>query len=107
LISIGAKTTFNAALDAPIFVAFGIVMLVLHGAMMFVGGKLFRLPLFFLSTASQATVGGPVSAPIVAAVYRPNQAHIGVLMAIFGAVLGTYVGVAGGFVCKWLEMFLR
>ncbi len=107
LISIGAKTTFNAALDAPIYAVFGAVMLIVHGILMIAGGKWFRLPLFFLSTASQATVGGPVSAPIVAAVYRPNQAHIGVLMAIFGALMGTYVGVGGGFVCKWLGELLR
>lgn len=107
LVSIGAKTTLGAALQAPIFVGFGAVMLILHGILMVVAGKIFRLPLFFLSTASQAAVGGPVSAPIVAGVYRPNQAHIGVLMAIFGALLGTYVGVGGGFVCKWIEALIR
>jgi uncharacterized membrane protein len=107
LVSIGAKTTLGAAMQAPVYVAFGAVMLILHGVLMLVGAKLFRTPLFFLSTASQAAVGGPVSAPIVAGVYRPNQAHIGVLMAIFGALLGTYVGVAGGFMCKWLGALIR
>jgi uncharacterized membrane protein len=107
LVSIGAKTTLNAALQAPVYLAFGALMLILHGVLMLVSGRLFRLPLFFLSTASQAAVGGPVSAPIVAGVYRSNQAHIGVLMAVFGALVGTYVGVAGGWVCKIMFEFIH
>lgn len=107
LVSIGAKTSFNAALQAPIFMIFGAFMLLIHGAVMVWGGKIFRLPLFLLATASQAIVGGAISAPIVAAVYRAKQAHFGVLMAIFGALTGTYVGVAGGLICRWLDKFVR
>jgi uncharacterized membrane protein len=103
LVSIGAKTTLGAAMDAPVYFAFGFLILFFHGVMMFAAGRFFKLPLILLSTASQAAVGGPVSAPIVAEAYNPSLAHIGVLMAILGAVAGTYAGVAGGFICKLLS----
>lgn len=102
LVSIGAKTTVTAALEAPVFLLFGGMILVLHGIFMFLGGRFFKMPLFLLATASQAAVGGPVSAPIVAAVYLPGQVHIGVLMAVFGALTGTYIGVLGGILCRWI-----
>ncbi len=107
LASIGAKATLHAALDAPIFLLFGVVGLLIHGMLTLILGKVFKIPLFLLSTASQAAVGGPISAPIVAGVYRPGIAHVGVLMAIMGAILGTYVGLFGSWLCKFLELGIR
>jgi len=39
---------------------------------------------------SQANVGGAASAPIVAAAFHPSLATVGVLLAVFGYVVGTY-----------------
>ncbi len=102
LVTIGAKATFQAALDAPIFLIYGLAAFLWHGAALLAAGRLLRVPLFLLTTASQANIGGPVSAPIVAGVYRPGTAYIGVLMAIVGALLGTYLGMAGGWICRAL-----
>jgi len=48
---------------------------------------------FFVATASQANIGGPVSAPVVAAAYQPSLAVVGLLMAIIGNILGTFGGL--------------
>jgi uncharacterized membrane protein len=40
-----------------------------------------------------ANIGGAVSAPIVASVYQPAMAPVGLLMAVLGYILGTYVGL--------------
>ena len=61
--------------------------------MLFLVGRLRRLPLFLLATASQANIGGLVSAPLVAAVYQPHLASVGLLMALLGNLLGTYLGL--------------
>ena len=45
-----------------------------------------------------ANVGGAASAPVVASVYHPAMAPVGVLMAVVGYVIGTY----GGLFCAWL-----
>ncbi len=107
LAAIGAKTRIEAAAAAPVYLAFGAVVLVVHGVLSLVIGRAFRLPLFLLTTASQANVGGAVSAPIVAEAYRPGTSSIGVLMAVSGVLCGTYVGVLGGWVCHQLELWLR
>ena len=53
-----------------------------------------RAPLFFLGAASQACVGGYSSAPLVAAIYHPAMAPVGLLLAVLGNVVGTYLGLA-------------
>jgi uncharacterized membrane protein len=45
-----------------------------------------------------ANVGGAASAPVVAGVYHPAMAPVGVLMAVVGYVIGIY----GGLGCAWL-----
>ena len=57
--------------------------------------RLLRAPLFFFAAASQACVGGYSSAPLVAAIYHPAMAPVGLLLAVLGNVLGTYLGLAG------------
>jgi len=107
LVTIGAKADMAAVRAAPIYFALGTLILFLHGIFLFVLGRLGRLPLSYLSTASQAAVGGVVSAPIVATAYRPGLEPVGVLMAVAGAIVGTYAGVLGGAVCKMIEGGLR
>lgn len=100
LASIGAKTNLAVALESAPILIFGGLVMVIHGSLLFGLGRFFQIPLFLLATASQANVGGPISAPIVAGVYRRGAAHLGVLMAIAGAAFGTYVGALGGWVCR-------
>lgn len=106
LTSIGAKTSLNAAVDAPRMMLLGAAILFLHGVFSVVAGRIFKIPLYLLATASQANVGGAVSAPIVAGVYRPGVAHVGVLMAVLGTLVGTYAGVLGSWLCGWIEKWL-
>lgn len=102
LVTIGARTNLQTSVQSPIFLLYGVVAFIIHGATALSLGRWFRVPLFLLSTSSQANIGGAVSAPLVAEAYRPGTAHIGVLMAVTGAVLGTYLGVLGGYLCRAL-----
>jgi uncharacterized membrane protein len=51
---------------------------------------------------SQANVGGAASAPVVAAAFHPALATVGVLLAVLGYVLGTYVGILDAFILRYV-----
>ncbi len=96
--SIGAQADLHAVLQAPLYLAAGVVWIAVHVAVLLVAARLLRAPLFFIATGSMANVGGAASAPVVASVYHPAMAPVGLLMAVAGYVLGIY----GGLACAWL-----
>ncbi|MDT0630202.1 DUF819 family protein [Rubrivirga sp. S365] len=98
LTSIGATADLAAVLQAPAYLLMGVVWLSVHIALLFLAAKLLRAPLFFVATGSMANVGGAASAPIVAGVYLPAMAPVGLLMAVAGYVLGIYAALG----CAWM-----
>jgi uncharacterized membrane protein len=98
LTAIGAQADLRAVLAAPLFLAAGAVWIAVHALVLLVAARLLRAPLFFFATGSMANVGGAASAPIVAGVYHPAMAPVGLLMAVAGYVLGIY----GALVCAFL-----
>ena len=102
LAATGAQASVQALQSTPAWVVVGIVVVLLHGGLLLFIGRCCRLPLGILATASQANIGGVISAPLVGAVYHPSLAPTGVLLAIAGNALGTYVGVVTAQLCRWL-----
>ena len=49
--------------------------------------------MFLIATSSQANIGGVVSAPIVATVYKKSLAPVGLLMGVMGNIIGIYAGL--------------
>ena len=60
-----------------------------HVVLLIIVAKIIRAPYFFLAVGSQANVGGAASAPIVASAFHPSLGTVGVLLAVFGYVIGT------------------
>lgn len=100
LTTIGAKACIRDFGAALILIAAGFCVITLHGLILALAAKIMRAPMFLAVTASQANIGGPASAPVVAAVYQPALASVGLLMAILGNILGTYTGIVTGYICK-------
>ena len=98
LTAIGAQADLRAVLATPIFIAAGAVWIAIHALILLLAARLFRAPLFFFATGSMANVGGAASAPIVAGVYHPAMAPVGLLMAVAGYILGIYAGLG----CAWI-----
>lgn len=98
LTGIGAQADLKAVLDAPLFLAAGVVWIAVHAAILLAAARLLRAPLFFFATGSMANIGGAASAPIVASVYHPAMAPVGLLMAVAGYIVGIY----GGLLCAWI-----
>lgn len=93
LTSIGAQGDLGAIAEAPFYLLAGVIWLAVHIALLFLAAKLLKAPLFFVATGSMANVGGAASAPIVAGVYHPAMAPVGLLMAVAGYVLGIYAAL--------------
>ena len=97
LTSIGAKADLAALAAAPLLLVVGTVWIVIHVAIIFAGARWLRAPLFLVAVGSQANIGGAASAPIVAAAYYESMASVGVLMGIFGYLIGNYAGLVCAF----------
>lgn len=93
LATIGAQADLRAVVQAPLFLVVGIVWVGIHGLVLFLGGRLLKAPMFLIAVGSQANIGGVVSAPIVASVYQPSLAPVGLLLGVFGNILGLYAGL--------------
>jgi uncharacterized membrane protein len=102
LTSIGAKASLAHLGTSLVLIAAGGVIILVHVCFLLAGARMLRAPLFLVATASQANIGGVASAPVVAAVYEPGLASVGLLMAILGNIVGTYLGIITGHVCRWL-----
>ncbi|MBT1444658.1 DUF819 family protein [Shewanella sp. JM162201] len=89
--TIGLHMDVSKVMDTPIYFLVGITWMVVHGGFMLLVAKLIRAPLFYMAVGSQANVGGAASAPVVASAFHPALAPVGVLLAVFGYVLGTYM----------------
>lgn len=88
--TIGMKMDLSKIIENPGLIAIGLVWMSIHAGLLILVAKLIRAPYFFLAVGSQANVGGAASAPVVAAAFHPSLATVGVLLAVFGYVVGTY-----------------
>jgi uncharacterized membrane protein len=88
--SIGMKMDLTKILDNPGLLVVGLIWMATHVLLLVIIAKIIRAPYFFLAIGSKANVGGAASAPVVAAAFHPSLATVGVLLAVFGYVVGTY-----------------
>ncbi len=102
--TIGMKMDLSKIIENPGLIMIGLVWMAIHAGLLILVAKLIKAPFFFLAVGSQANVGGAASAPVVAAAFHPSLATVGVLLAVFGYVVGTY----GAILCTILmEMASR
>ena len=93
---LASRATLTDLIAAPMWIVYGLFILVIHVITYFILSKIFKWDLCMVSTASLANIGGSASAPIVATAYDPNFAGIGVLMGVLGAAIGNFCGLAMG-----------
>lgn len=102
LASVGAQADLRAVVAQPLWIVAGGIVIGVHGLVLIAALRLLRAPSFFFGAASQASIGGYASAPVIAEIYQPGLAPVGLLLAVVGSVLGTYVGLALGQLLAWL-----
>lgn len=96
--TIGMKMDLGRILENPGLILLGLIWIGFHAGLLILVAKLIKAPFFFLAVGSQANVGGAASAPVVAAEFHPSLSSVGVLLAVFGYVVGT----GGALFCAYL-----
>ena len=86
----------------PFLFVIGGVWISIHAGLLLLVGKLIKAPVFFLAVGSQANVGGAASAPVVASAFHVALAPVGVLLAVFGYVVGTSAAMLTGIILQYL-----
>lgn len=104
---IGMNMNLLAVFDNPALVLVGLLWIVIHIAVLLIVAKATRAPFFFVAVGSQANIGGPVSAPVVAAAFNKYLAPVGVLLAVFGYAVGTYAAYLCGLGMQYVSNLLR
>ena len=100
--TIGMKMDLGSILDEPKLMLIGLIWMTIHAILLIIVAKIIKAPYFFLAVGSQANVGGAASAPIVASAFHPSLATVGVLLAVFGYVVGTY----GAMICTYIMEYV-
>ena len=103
LTTIGAKANISNLGSSVILIGAGFLVVFIHSAVVLLAAKILRAPVFLAAVSIQANIGGVASAPIVAEIYRPGLAAVGLLMAILGNIVGTYFGIITSQVCLWIS----
>ena len=96
--TIGMKMDLGRVMENPGLLVIGFIWISIHAGLLILVAKVIRAPYFFLAVGSQANVGGAASAPVVAAEFHPSLTSVGVLLAVFGYVVGT----GGALLCAYL-----
>ena len=103
LTGIGAQGDLRAVFDAPAFFLAGMLWIAIHAVVLIIAARLLRAPSFFIATGSMANIGGVGTAPIVAGIYHPAMAPVGLLMAVAGYILGIYAGLVSAWMLGLLS----
>ncbi len=96
--TIGMQMDLSKVLENPGLILVGLIWISVHAGLLILVAKLIKAPYFFLAVGSQANVGGAASAPVVAAEFHPSLTSVGILLAVFGYVVGT----GGAYLCAIL-----
>ena len=94
---IASRADISAMGNAPVWLAAGFLILLIHIAVMVILAKLIRLDIFTCAVASLANVGGTATAPVLAGAYSSALVPIGILMALLGNIIGTPGGAFVGY----------
>ncbi len=105
--TIGARAQFSGVFDQWALLVIGALWMTFHAVVMLVTRRIIRVPIFFAAVGSQANVGGAASAPVVAGAFHPSLAPVGVLLAVAGYVLGTYMAIVCAFLLEWVFEFIH
>lgn len=90
---LASRANFLELADAPVWILSGFMILAIHGILLLLIAKLFKLDMFTCGVASLANIGGTASAPVLAGSYDGALVPVGVLMALMGYAIGTPLGI--------------
>ena len=100
--SIGSQLELgNIKLEYSFFII-GMFWLLLHLIFLIVGAKLMKAPWHYIAIGSQANIGGPASASIVAASFHLGLASLGIILGVLSNIIGNYANLITGVLFQWV-----
>jgi uncharacterized membrane protein len=104
IIGIHSRVSEILAVGVEVFY-FTLLIVAVHGLVVFGLGRLFRMDVGSLAVASQAAVGGPSSA-LAVAVSREWRGLVlpGIIVGLLGYAIGTYLGFGVAFLVRGIGM---
>ena len=93
---IGMQMDLLALLERPWLFVLGLIWILVHIGLLLALAMLLKVPFFYFAIGSQSNIGGPASAPVVAAAFHPSLAPVGVLLGTMGYATGTYLAYIVG-----------
>lgn len=100
--SIGMQMDIVALFDRPWLYLLGLVWLMIHILLLWLVGRLLKVPFFYFAIGSQSNIGGPASAPVVASAFHPALAPVGALLGTLGYATGTGLAYVLGLILRSL-----
>lgn len=100
LASLGAQADLSGILLMPALILLGMLWLLIHIIFLIIGARIMRAPASVVAIGSMANVGGVASTPVVAAAYMRSLVPVGLLLAVFGNVIGTYCALVCAYLLK-------
>ncbi|MBM3319182.1 MAG: DUF819 family protein [Candidatus Eisenbacteria bacterium] len=101
--SMGARAELSGLGRAPWFVAGAYIWILVHGIVIVIAARIFRVDAHTAAISSAANIGGIASAPIVAAHHKKTLVPVSILMALIGYAIGNYCAIVAAQLCFWVR----
>ena len=79
------------------------IWIFIHGAILIISARLFKVDVHTAAIASAANIGGAASAPIVAAYHNRALVPVSILMAMIGYAIGNPAAWVAAMLCYWVS----
>lgn len=97
----GAKADLSGLTSSVFWFLLGAyIWIFIHGAVLLIAAKIFKVDVHTAAIASAANIGGAASAPIVAAYHRPALVPVSIMMAMVGYAIGNPAGWLTAQLCR-------
>jgi uncharacterized membrane protein len=103
LASLGAQADLSGITSMPALLVLGVIWLLIHILFLIAGAKIIRAPMSLVAIGSMANIGGVVSTPVVAAAYMRKLMPVGLVLAVFGNIIGTYCALFTAYLLKLVD----
>ncbi len=100
--SIGMKMDLFSVLQYPGLLVVAAIWMLVHISILFLTAYIIKAPYFFIAVGSMANIGGAASAPIIASNFHTSLTGVGVLLAIFGYIIGTFGAILCAILMQWV-----
>lgn len=100
--SIGLQLDLHQVTFSSSFFIIGSTWLFIHLLVLLAGAKILRAPWHYIAIGSQANIGGPASASVVASAFHPSLVSLGIVLGVMSNLIGNYANIISGFLFQWV-----